>query len=279
MSEYTRPNETHEAAEVILSAAELAEKQRRLIDDYNAAAVARTKSEVEDTMHTVKAAAEKWIAILESLPCKGNTAQVSACDAAIEAACEYRQENSCPKRIAAFDQARATQALEERFAASGVPGKVSAHAIAAKPTQATALIDTWLASESLLLVLAGGVGVGKSVAAAYAIRRTPGRWIHAAEIPKLTGHENEHKLRGLRHARLLVVDDLGAEYSDKGGWVRAAIEDLILQRYDDGLRTLCTTNVYVPAEFKAKYTERLIDRIREADGYCVVGGVSMRGAK
>ena len=45
-----------------------------------------------------------------------------------------------------------------------------------------------------LLLLAGGVGVGKSVAAAYAIKRRAGRWLSAPDVGRLSGFENAEDL-------------------------------------------------------------------------------------
>jgi hypothetical protein len=76
----------------------------------------------------------------------------------------------------------------------------------------------------------------------------------------------------------LVVDDLGAEYLDKGGFLVSLIDEIISERHRRELPTILTANLS-PADFGARYGQRVVDRIAEAGVPVVCGGASMRTRK
>jgi DNA replication protein DnaC len=141
------------------------------------------------------------------------------------------------------------------------------------------------------LVLAGGVGVGKttaSVRAALEAERVAVRnnrhsggirlsFIAAAEIGKAAGYNDEsRKVWGdLERCGFLIIDDLGTEHADKSGWFASAFDGLINTRYAECRRTIITTNLDI-ATFKATAGERILDRIRECGQFYTVPGESLR---
>lgn len=129
------------------------------------------------------------------------------------------------------------------------------------------------------LALLGGVGSGKSVAAGWLTHQSLARgngvcWLRATEAAtgSLYGPEAQQRAHWARGARLMVLDDFGAEFASEP-W-KAWLEDVLGARYANGGRTVITSNLDAEA-FKVRMGERLTDRIREG---MVVGtaSVSMR---
>lgn len=63
----------------------------------------------------------------------------------------------------------------------------------------------------------------------------------------------------LRETPLLVLDDLGAEYTE--GWVLTKVDSIIAERYNRCLPVVVTTNLSV-SQLHGLYAERVIDRLR-----------------
>lgn len=68
----------------------------------------------------------------------------------------------------------------------------------------------------------------------------------------------------LIECKLLVLDDLGTEYSE--GWVQTKVNSIISERYDRMRSSIYTTN-FTNEQLKAseggRYADRIIDRFRE----------------
>ncbi len=229
----------------------------------------------DNFLASILAIAEEQARLFAAAKCGGELARLGECSDEWAAQCDLRANPSCPRNIREYDIARERQALEERLTDSGVPRPLVNIVLGAmKPTEATRAVDEWIVSGRSMLLLTGGVGVGKSVAGAYTIRRTPGKWVGASDISRLASLECAPMLLGARRARLLVVDDLGAEYADKSNWARTAMRNLLCERHDAGLRSVVTTNLSATA-WKSYADDRLIDRL--ATGTVkVIGGESMR---
>lgn len=135
-----------------------------------------------------------------------------------------------------------------------------------------------------LLVLSGTRGVGKTSAAAWWLLqpREPSkyvstmapRFIDSTALARFDKYDDA-KMRELERASALVIDDLGVEYDDKHGNFRASLDGLVNSRYAACLPTVITTNL-TASDFKARYGERIADRIREAGRYVELTGVSLR---
>lgn len=241
--------------------AALRERNERLRAAADLAAYERDRAETAAMLADLTAVAERQLAAFRVLPCGGEVAKVGACSEAFAAECDRRTTPSCPRSIIALDAENAAEAERERLKLSGIPGDIRrVLATCFEPTESTQAVDTWLASGKRLLLLAGTFGTGKSVAAGYAIKRSPGRWMHASEISKAGRFEHEDRMRELQRTRLLVVDDIGSEFNDASGWGRATLTALLLTRYEDGLRTVLTCNLDGKA-WKTYADPRVLDRL------------------
>jgi hypothetical protein len=142
------------------------------------------------------------------------------------------------------------------------------------------------------LVLTGSPGCGKSTAAAWWIMNgtrgdVPGymrpmlklaRFITASEflvMPRFDHGEQEGTQRSLRWASALVLDDLGTEYADARGCFMSDLDALINHRYANFLPTVITTNA-TQSEFFKRYSERIIDRLRECAEFVGVAKPTLR---
>lgn len=153
---------------------------------------------------------------------------------------------------------------------------------ALRPTVALAAVRAWLSRYDVppILALSGGIGCGKSVAQAYAIaHKREGLWRTAAQVTRIFAasfgeqYDDQDAIFG---ARMLVVDDVGAESSaPKMG---SALLELLEQRKRSAraMRTILSTNLS-RAEFGSRYPDpRLHSRMHQNAG--VVAWVDCPGA-
>lgn len=142
------------------------------------------------------------------------------------------------------------------------------------------------------IVLAGGKGCGKTLAAVWALMNTPPgayphgrygaawpaelhpRFIDASELATTSLYDRE-AIAPLKTCRILVIDDLGIEYGDQKGVFASLLDSVFDARYRGDLRTILTTNLNA-AEFKARYSERIVDRLREAGTFVESKAPSLR---
>lgn len=138
---------------------------------------------------------------------------------------------------------------------------------------AMAAAEDFVADPSrLVLVLSGGTGAGKSMAAGWIVASQGGVWMPATDSNSFEGFE-EIRSR-MERCELLVVDDLGQERETGAG--TTLLIPLLTTRIDRGRRTVVTTNLAPPA-LTARYGERWISRIRQAGNVYAVGNVDLRG--
>ena len=116
-----------------------------------------------------------------------------------------------------------------------------------------------------MLVLSGGAGVGKTVAAAWWALRQVGVVEFVTAERFVTASAFGERDRWI-HAPALVLDDLGVEYQDVKGAAASAIDGLINEFYANRRTLIVTTNLEV-AEFKARVGRRVEDRVRECDAW------------
>lgn len=133
-----------------------------------------------------------------------------------------------------------------------------------------------------VLLLCGSPGCGKTLASVRGLGDalehsavTSGLFVKAFELSRLSMFAVEDKIRmaAISRTRFLVLDDLGAEMLHDG--LRPMLDELIDARYQSGSRTILTTNLD-PQAFKARYGERIADRIREVGRVVVCGDKSLR---
>ena len=147
--------------------------------------------------------------------------------------------------------------------------------------------------ECWCLVLAGPPGRGKSIAAAYWLKRiaydiavenfetsnqpfTKQRWWSAQEVGRVSSHDQE--LTVLMQRDNIVIDDLGTEYLDKNGHILHRLDELITRRYSNYKRTLITTNLNIQG-FKNRYGNRIFSRIGDGGIFHGLVGESYRGGR
>lgn len=237
-----------------------------------------------NTLDAIAEVARRQAEAFTRLPCRGLVEHIGECSDAFALTCERRTSPSCPREISAFDQAREREELVAMFRAANVP-RDSADAVldGFHPTDATQAVDRFLVDpQARTLVLAGSVGVGKSVAAAYAMSRRKGfcRFVSASSLPDISRFD-EAAMREKRLAydcSLLVLDDLGTEYGDAKGWFHSVLEPLLVDRHGNKRRTIITCNLPTEA-FVQRYGERIADRIAGSGMFVRFGGPSLRVRK
>lgn len=148
--------------------------------------------------------------------------------------------------------------LDERLRMRGVPERLIEEIVHAKlqPNEATRLAFR-LVEEGGLLVLAGEPGRGKTTAAAWALSECPGIFVRSEQLGVLD--ETGALEARMRSARLLVVDDLGAEHSP-GGYAAGRLDAVVEYRWSNLRRTLLTTNLAGPV-FVERYGARIKSRV------------------
>lgn len=145
-------------------------------------------------------------------------------------------------------------------------------------------IEAWQRDDVGMMVLAGGVGVGKTVAAVWAMMAIPqnqhGAWgirrfRHISDLCEMGFGDEERKERQqLRHAHVLVIDDLGTEHLTEK--IQTMLDGLINARYEDTGATIITTNL--PSEqFSARYGKRIYDRLCGRGAWYDIPHESLRG--
>lgn len=163
-------------------------------------------------------------------------------------------------------------------------------------TRAMEAAREFFAGPSTILVLVGPRGVGKTFAGSWLAAatedsviggrkpdarplnhhgyRSRARFITAAQLAR-TSRYDDKAMGSLERIELLVIDDLGVEYADEKGSFLSLFDGLFNVRYSNRLCTVITTNL-TASEFKGRYGERIVDRIRESGKFIGLDGKSMR---
>ena len=185
-------------------------------------------------------------------------------------------------RAAAVDRLLESIALPERALGVVLAGKLQV-------TEALSAADT----VPDLLVLSGGAGCGKTVAAvawvvgyvrdpanwlqegrAARFKSRPPIWVTAAKLARWERYD-EDKMADLLRTPRLVVDDLGGEYMDQRGFYASLFDEIVNERQAASRPTILTTNLGAEA-FKTRYGDRIVDRIREGGRFINCGNKSLR---
>lgn len=150
-----------------------------------------------------------------------------------------------------------------------------------RSTPALDAARTWLAERRAkrakpLLVMLSGVGVGKTVAAAWLVARTGGAYVKMRDLAHLyrAGFgDDAAKFQSLITAKLLVVDELTTERDVDLG--RAALHEVVDERgsRDRGLVLIANRT---RVELAERYDSRTVDRLRQHATAIDLGGPSMR---
>lgn len=143
-------------------------------------------------------------------------------------------------------------------------------------------VRAWLRSGSLHLVLAGGVGTGKTYAA-YAVGNqalSAGMWVEAWNVGDLMdamrpASSDRDAERRARDCRLLILDDLTAKASD---WEAERMTLLLDARVRAERQTIVTTNI-TSAHITETWGPRFMDRLRYRMTSAIFQGESRRGGE
>lgn len=142
-------------------------------------------------------------------------------------------------------------------------------------TPALDAAQKWRRTTATLLVLAGPVGTGKSLAAAWTLhdwwieelraarddcrRYYEGQcWIAAPHLARM--RKWDEAVAKLERAPMLVLDDLGHESSTDAA--AELVQSVVTTRFAEERPTVITTNLDQKT-FRPRYGERIVDRVRE----------------
>jgi len=218
------------------------------------------------------------------LPCR--TAADGDADEDRAGACESaRAFDGCAfNRDAAVCPARRLLAVageaEMRLSRAGVPVRERDLILAAargrtrlRRTDALARVRLAIEEQApALLVLAGPRGVGKTLAACYALAKVGGRYLTAYQFARPGLDLDE-----LKGQRLIVVDQLGRENVGASEFFLSSLEELIDARYANRSPTILAGNLTTEM-FAMRYGGILEDRLRGDGEFVALTGTSMRGA-
>ena len=212
---------------------------------------------------------EDWQNLLRKLRQNGRVLPSAAAAEASSTGSVNRDAACDPDRLRASGVfARYWQASFALIEARGVPD-----AIRAQVDEVREYADHLAANlrEGVGMLLKGPVGTMKTTLAVAVIQRQLQEGGHAMFLTmpslldsifsaKAISPEDWNRFEmNLRQAPLLVLDDLGAEWS--AGWAMTKVDAIFSERYNRQRSTIVTTNLG-SGEMKNRYADRIIDRLR-----------------
>lgn len=147
-------------------------------------------------------------------------------------------------------------------------------------TSAVQAARAWLRGSRPVLVLSGGTGTGKTVAAAWSLCERPSAFqvLRAVRVGAAFERWQNDREEGVDALRLyvptLLLDDLGQESLDDRR-VEPAIEEIFDARQSPRLRTIVTTNLSTEA-MRSRYSDRVISRLAQNATVIRVDGADLR---
>lgn len=258
----------------------LAGHQRKLVSEENERVNESAKDETMAMLERMVARVAAEEARFRTLPCQGQIEHLAGCTSDVEGKCPDRTDVMCPRNQLVKvreDGARAHAQQRDRLVSAGLEESLIADAFDREPIETSPLRSLRDAFGHLpppvFVVLAGGVGVGKSCAAAWWATQHGARWIGAPALARLATWDAQ--VEQLGRVQRLVIDDLGAEHlHEKSGFI-ALFDEVINARYAGLRQTVITTNM-TAEDFRGRYGARVVDRIRERGQFVTVGGASLR---
>lgn len=217
------------------------------------------KDGIAEMMAEMQAIGRRYVEEFGKLPCNGLVERVGECSEVFAATCNRAGSPSCPREIIAFDQREERRHLAERLENAGVPRDAILTLTGGRfrITEATAEVDAFLDSDLRTLVLSGDNQVGKSVAGGYAIKRKGGLFVPPSVLDEATDFTGEARAlkKRMHAASLLVIDDVGM--AAPTARLEAVVLALLVERDNDALRTIVTTNLNAD-DFSARLGDRRI---------------------
>lgn len=189
---------------------------------------------------------------------------------------------------------RVEASIPDRLRLLGVPELAIQTIAKGEDTPALRAARKWHEQkERPFLVLLGGVGTGKTVAAVWAMSRhlAAGRdtpqagggkaipqavFLRASKFARLSQYDkrDEEWLENeLHRSRLLVIDDMGAEFL--AAPAMTMLDELLDERYSNARRTILTSNLSGEL-FRERYGARLWDRFAQVAVVFGAGSQSLR---
>lgn len=170
------------------------------------------------------------------------------------------------------------------FVATEFNEEFAGYAMCPKDTMAVQSSDEYFSYPGWCLVLSGGVGAGKTIAAVnllgqFSIENDDEfRILFSSDVAciPIFGKEGEDYFRDVCEIEVLLIDDLGAEIDTPGS--RAFFSRLIDFRHRRKLTTIITTNLALKA-WAERYGSRIVDRISDNSTIIELPNKSMRGEK
>ncbi len=174
-------------------------------------------------------------------------------------------------------EARARSIREQQMRQFGIPVRVWPALERLDDTAACRAVARWLSSDGWLLILAGGVGTGKTTSAAVACLAERGYMVTATQT---ADHLFDRPWwASLESQRLVAIDDLGTERRDGEGYWLDRWRAFLDAMYRDKRRVVVTTNIPRPL-FVERYVAgdggRTLERLRDGGMFSTVAGESMR---
>lgn len=180
-----------------------------------------------------------------------------------------QQSAMTPEQLAEDARRDAIQARSYNLAlaAPPIPPAAVSAIVRGELEQTPHLLATrdWLRGANTILILAGGVGVGKTVAASWALSEQGGKIIHASQLARYwQGFDREERAEWGRcaDAHILVVDDVAEERdADK---FAPALTELLSDRCRHHGRTIITSNLTAQMLQERYDDPKLWSRIRQS---------------
>ncbi len=167
--------------------------------------------------------------------------------------------------------APAEHAHLERYVALGWPLRALIHAEKSGDPKIVGDVD----ARRNIAILAGDHGTGKTVASAAWMFHSKKTARFTTTFAFSTSSRFNDEAREKLHSMPLVLDDLGAEYADEKGSFLANLDELIDMFYGSMRPLIITTNLAKTA-LRARYGNRIGDRLHESARWIPVLGESRR---
>lgn len=129
-----------------------------------------------------------------------------------------------------------------------------------------------------LLVLSGGTGCGKTLAACWPLLESRGRVVLAADMAMMrpnTWWRDRDRVLDLERIGLLIIDDLGVEPASLRADFAQMLDKLLSKRAGNRLRTIITTNDNSD-RFEMLYGGRVWSRIAESGQFFEINAPDLR---
>lgn len=217
-------------------------------------------------------------------------AQAGADRSLVEAAVtDEERDAEVRRRIAQREEGERALELKKRAELLRDLGEFPVHALrcAQSPVETGALQSArqFLQTRKRILVLAGGVGAGKTTAATWIALSAGGSdpfFVRANDLESRGRYDRGIRDR-IKACSALVIDDLGAEYMDAKGAFRSLMDEVVDTAYSRDRLLLLTTNLLPrrtghgdEPQFFERYGDRVASRLSQVGMWASCGNRDLR---